>query len=222
MTLVYLSHFLGEDTPFYGGDGRFLVERLRSMASGDPCNTSRWSFPNHCGTHIDLPRHFVDDGMCVSDYSPDFWVFNKVGVADIPGVQPGFVLCPESLDGCPVAQDTELLLLKTGFGSFRATSAYWQENPVFLPEIADYLRRRFPSLRAFGFDTISVSSWTDRATGRAAHQRFLGGERPILLIEDMNLAAIHAAATVCRVTVAPMLVAGADAAPCTVIAEVIN
>jgi arylformamidase len=218
---LYLSHVLGPDTPFYGGDGAFQVEPLRSIAAGDSCNASRWSFPNHAGTHIDLPRHFVSDGRCADDYPPDFWVFKDVGVIDISDVQPGFVIGPELLEKFEVAQDVELLLLKTEFGRYRATPAYWRENPVFSPELADYLRNRFPLLRVFGFDTISVSSWTDRPTGREAHRAFLGGDKPILLVEDMNLSQIGSETIFSRVTIAPLLVRRADAAPCTVTAEVI-
>lgn len=222
MKHLYLSHFLGPDTPFYGGDGAFHIENLRSIEQGDSCNASRWSFPNHAGTHVDLPRHFVADGKIMDDYPPEFWIFTNVRVIDISDVKPGFVIGAELVEGFEVTQDVELLLLKTGFGKIRKTPAYWRENPVFAPELADYLRNRFSSLRAFGFDTISVSSWTDRPTGRKAHHAFLAGNKPILLVEDMNLSQITSESMFSRITVAPVLVNGADAAPCTVIAEVIE
>ena len=222
MKRIYLSHFLGTDTPFYGGDKTFQVEQLRSMAAGETCNSSRWSFPNHAGTHIDMPRHFVPDGNCMDDYPPDFWLFRNIAVVDISPLMPASLIGPSMLEKSQVSETVELLLLKTGFGRVRKTPAYWRENPVFTPELADFLRTRFPSLRVFGFDSISISSWTDRMTGREAHRAFLGGERPILLIEDMNLDAVDESMDFSRVTVAPLLVTGADAAPCTVIAEVVE
>lgn len=220
MNSVYISYFLEQKTPFYGGDRGFQLEPLRSMEAGDPCNTSFWSFPNHAGTHVDLPRHFVADGKCLDDYSPDFWVFQRVAVINISEFIPGSVIDSDILDKQQIPESVELLLLKTGFGSVRGTPAYWQAGPVFSPVLADYMRARFSRLRVFGFDAISVSSWTDRETGREAHRAFLGGDRPILLLEDMDLAAINAVQRIAKVTVAPLLVAGADASPCTVIAEV--
>jgi arylformamidase len=210
------------DTPFYGGDNSFQVEQLRSMSAGDTCNAGRWSFPNHAGTHIDLPRHFVPYGNCMDDYSPDFWFFRNITLVDISSFMSGSAIGPSILEKSHVSPSVELLLLKTGFGRVRTTPAYWRENPVFTPELADYLRNRFPSLRVFGFDSISISSWTDRVTGREAHRAFLGGERPILLIEDMNLEAVEESMSFSMVMVAPLLVTGADAAPCTVIAEVVE
>lgn len=220
MKRIYLSHLLGTVTPFYGGNGAFQADTLCSIASGDSCNASRWSFPNHAGTHVDLPRHFIPDGRGMDDYPPDFWFFQNIAIVDISAVLPGKAIGPEMLEEFEVSPQIELLLLKTGLGRFRAMPVYWQEGPVFRPELADYLRSKFPSLRTFGFDTISVSSWTDRATGREAHRAFLGGEKPILLIEDMDLEDVDATRKISSVIVAPLLVSGADAAPCTVIAEV--
>jgi arylformamidase len=217
---IFLSHFLGRDTPFYGGEGIFQIESLRSMNSGDSCNACRWSFPNHAGTHIDLPRHFIPEGRILDDYPPDFWIFHHVSVTEIVDIYPGAIIGSCMLDHYDIPSSTELLLLKTGFGKFRGTPTYSMENPVFHPELAEFLRIKFSSLRAIGFDTISISSWTDRMIGRIAHRAFLGGNNPILLIEDMDLSQINKSTVVSSAIVAPLLVCGTDASPCTIIAEV--
>lgn len=222
MSIVYLSHFLSPDTPFYGSDGEFQVEALRSIKAGDSCNANYWSFPNHAGTHIDLPLHFSQDGKCLNDYLAEFWLFHNVSVIDISGRIPGSVINANMFKNHRISESTELLLLKTGFGSLRGTSAYWQAGPVFSPYLADYFRTSFPNLRIFGFDAISVSSWSDRVTGREAHRAFLGGARPILLLEDMNLLPINGQQQIAHVTVAPLLVSGADASPCAVIAKMVT
>lgn len=220
MKLIYLSYYLDADTPFYGGEESFQIESVRSMAAGDVCNTSRWSFLNHAGTHVDLPRHFSFDGKCLHEYPPDYWIFSKVALIDVSGCLPVSVVGTELLEDIHFAPDIELLLIKTGSGAFRGTATYWQAGPVFRPELADYLRSKLRSLRAIGFDAISVSSWNDRVTGRSAHCSFLGGISPILLIEDVNLTLLDASQQILKVTVAPLLVREADAAPCTIIAEV--
>jgi arylformamidase len=222
MKRIYLSHFLGPETPLYGGEGCIQIDNLRSINSGDSCNSSRCSFPNHAGTHIDLPRHFVADGKMLDDYPPDFWIFQHVTIAELGEIIPGSVIGPDLLKQFEIPPLTELLLLKTGFGRLRGTPSYWMENPVFRPELAEYLRESLSALRAIGFDTISLSSWTDRTTGRLAHRAFLSGDNPILLIEDMDLAHLDNKTIVSRVTVAPLLMSGTDASPCTIIAEVTN
>jgi len=217
---IYLTHFMGPDTPFYGSDGSFKIEPLRSMEDGDMCNANHWSFPNHAGTHIDFPRHFINNGKSIDDYSPDFWVFHNISIVEIPRFTSSSIIGTDIFETHRIPASVELLLLKTGYGSVRGTPAYWQSGPIFSPDLADYLRARFSHLRVFGFDAISVSSWTDRVTGREAHRAFLGSDRPILLLEDMDLTAVSELQRISKITVAPLLVTGADASPCTIIAEV--
>ncbi len=220
MRTVYLSHTLSTDTPAYGGGPSLVVEQTRSIERGDTANAATLRLSNHLGTHIDFPRHFVRDGKCLDDYPPSFFTFARVVLVEAPGAGPGTVIGPEVFEAIPPDPDADMILALTGMGRLRADPDYWQKNPVFSPEIADLIRRDYPRVRAFGFDAISLSSWTDRETGRAAHRAFLGGDRPILILEDMDLSPLGPTSRITRVTVCPLRVAGADAAPVTVIAEV--
>jgi len=215
----YLSHFLEAATPTYGGSGAFAEEITRSLAAGDTCNARAWSFPNHIGTHVDLPHHFFADGGTLSDYSADYWSFHDVFTVVLEDVRPGVVIGSDCLKDAR-SSTADLLLLKTGFGRLRGERGYWQESPIMLPELADSLRSRFPMVRAFGFDLISVSSLRDRQLGREAHRAFLRPGSEILLIEDMDLSLLQSFTVVESAQVAPLLVKSADAAPCTVIGEV--
>ncbi len=217
---VYLSHFLAPDTPAYGGCPSLEVSPTKCMAQGDSCNTAQWSFPNHLGTHVDLPRHFVAAGQTLSDYGPEAWVFERIHLLDVSPATPGQTLGPSNLPVTAIPTGTELLLIKTGFEQHRGTPSYWQAGPVLRPELADALRQRCPGLRAIGFDTISLSSWTDRDTGREAHKTFLDHEQAILPVEDMALSAVGPETVFHRVVVCPLRVVNADGAPVTVLAEV--
>ncbi len=220
MKKIYLSHFLNPDTPFYGGDGTFQFEMLRSMESGDSCNAALWSFPNHAGTHIDFPWHFCHNGRKLHDYSADFWNFCTVALVDLSEGKKLSEIGPQQMEDCRLPSSIELLLIKTGHGFLRAELSFWQDGPIFRPELADYLRESCPKLRAIGMDTISISSWRDRTTGREAHRAFLCGTPPILLIEDMDLTGLNRDSLLTTVTITPLLVYNADASPCTVIAEI--
>lgn len=205
----------------YGGDaagGSIQIETLRSMARGDTCNSLRFSMPCHAGTHVDLPAHFVQGGDTIEAFSADQWLFRSVAVLHLSEVGFGQSLAP-AIPPEGLNPGLELLLVKTGFGRHRGTAPYWEAGPVFLPEWAHTLRCAFPNLRAVGMDAISLSSWTDRTTGHMAHRQFLGGERPLLLIEDMDLSALTPGSHLERVVVAPLRLRQADGVPCTVIAE---
>ena len=217
---LFLSHFLDDRTPAYGGGNAFQSIKTKDMTKGDSCNTAQWTLSNHIGTHIDAPRHFSQEGNTLDDYPADFWVFHNIAILDVSPVSPGHILSDKDLAIENLSVDTQLLLIKTGFSDLRTKPVYWHNNPGLHPNLADYFREYLPKLRVLGLDVISLSSFAQRALGREAHKAFLDHQRSILVIEDMDLSQLSSETRFNRVIVAPLRVAGSDASPCTVISEV--
>lgn len=217
---IFLSYPLCPATPSYGDRERFHISRSSDISRGDAVTNSRIETSVHVGTHIDLPAHFHAGGQTLTSYPAEFWVFEQVLLVLV--VPQGKVLHSEVIDALAthVGKDVELLLIKTGMGSVRDREEYWRENVGLHPGVRDYLARHFPGVRVVGFDSISVSSLTDRALGREAHLRFLDPSAPVLLLEDMDLRSVDSSTVFERVTVAPLLIEACEALPCTVIGEV--
>jgi kynurenine formamidase len=222
MKWMFLSYPLSIDTPAFGGGKGIRIQALKQMESGDSCNTSFWCLPNHLGTHLDFPKHFIQNGKNCSDYNADFFVFNHSWIIDLGNVKPGEIISAEQLKDFYIPHEIELLIIRTGFCKNRDKDVYWQNNPGVSPQLADFLKDSFPDLRVFGFDSISLTSFTHRQTGRKAHKRFLEGERPLLLLEDMDLNNVSKDSLFKQIIIAPLQIAKADAAPCTVLALVDN
>ncbi len=96
----------------------------------------------------------------------------------------------------------------------------WFKNPGISPDVALYIRSKFPNIRCIGIDSISVSSYSNRELGRKTHQIFLNTDKdlsePILLLEDVDLSNDNA----CRlktVIICPLLIENVDSSPCTII-----
>ena len=208
METSYLSYFIEESTPVYGGlKNTISLNQISSIENGDTANSKRICFPNHVGTHIDFPFHFRNDGKKCSDYPASFWVFNKVG----------FLEC--SIDEVPdrisfLPKNIELLILKTGFGENRDKEIYWSSQPVIPASFALLFRNAFPNLRIFGFDMISLTSKLNRAEGKKAHTAFLL-DQDILILEDMKIDNLFTSPE--KVIVSPLQIGVLDGAPCTVI-----
>jgi kynurenine formamidase len=201
--------------PVYG-QGSITVEKemRRDFCRGDGCRVATFCMENHWGTHVDCPAHFYEAGKTVDQYPADFWIFCDVEVVDVV-VAPGALI---GIEDIPDASNyaCSLLLLRTGFGKYRRDTTYWDVNPGIKPDVADYLRLRYPKLRGVGFDFISVSSFRHRGLGREAHRAFLREDegRELLLVEDMLLPAEMSQLK--TVVVAPLILKGFDASPCTV------
>ena len=58
----------------YPGDPTPKRQALKSMEDGELYNLSAFSMCAHNGTHIDAPRHFIEDGKTVDELSLDAFV----------------------------------------------------------------------------------------------------------------------------------------------------
>jgi len=216
----YLSYQLTQKTPSYGGGVSLTCAATSRIADGDSCNAQSWEMPNHLGTHIDFPYHFSKNGATQDHYPADFWVFKNPYLIDISPLQPGELIGQEQIDVESIPEQADILLVKTGFTHKRNDKIYWEKNPGFKPEFAEILRRKLPFVRIMGFDCISLSSYTNRDLGRIAHKAFLDHEKPILLLEDLDLSQLEQNSALLQIIVLPLRVEGSDAGPCTVIAEI--
>jgi arylformamidase len=216
MYYTYLSYFINEKTPLYGGENAIVVEKRSEISKGASSNTKYLKLPNHAGTHIDFPNHFSDSGRIINDYPASFWKFDKVFVILYPAM-PEEIIGKNLLDKYDIPIETEFLILNTSFGEHREKKIYWNNNPGLSPKLAKALKSRCPNLRVIGFDFISVSSFQNRMLGREAHKEFLI-ENDLLLIEDMKLDELNNK-SIKSIVALPLMIDRVDGGPITIVAE---
>jgi arylformamidase len=218
--IVYLSHFINEQTPTYRFQNGFNIKKAKSIHNNDIVNESVINTTTHIGTHIDMPFHFYERGQTIKDFPPSFWIFENVLVIELR--PKSYVIKDELIENILLVKeiDIELLLIKTHSTEFRNTTQYVEQNYGFHSDVFIILKSKFHKLRAFGFDTISVSSFIDREEGRKAHYAFLNPQNPILLIEDMDLTMINKNTNIRKVIVSPILIENCDGLPCTIFGEI--
>lgn len=215
---IYLSHFLSQDTPTYGNRDKFSLKEKTSILNGDTANSFLINFStNHMGTHIDLPKHFFDDGKTLNDFDPSYWFYNNISLVDIPKGK-GQLIIPDDFVNSNIDENCDILLIRTGFEKYRNENTYWEENPGVDPSVADYLRNKFPSIRTIGFDFISLTSFQHRELGKEAHKKFLNPkDRFITIIEDMSIMILDTPPK--KILVAPLQIKNIDSSPVTIVAE---
>ncbi len=217
MKTLFLSHFLEENTPGYGGSSGVKIRHVSKISEGASSNSQEWTLSNHIGTHIDLPAHFDDKGERLETFSSDDWVFTRPYLINISPKEGEILFPDETFQKIPL--DTDFLIIKTGFQKYRNETLYWQNNPGLSPELGQWLRKERPNLKCLGFDFISITSYSNRPLGRIAHKSFLGVDektKSLRVIEDMNLASLTS--TPKQVVVAPLMIKNADGTQVTVVA----
>ncbi len=218
---VFLSHPWGPSCPPYAGGEGVSIKPTRSLAAGDSCNAVEFKAPNHIGTHFDFPSHFHPSGKHALNYSPDFFVHDKTLVFWFE-TPYGHLIEVGDLEHALRNYDGDgketLILVRSGASLYRHTAQFWQAGPGIAPGVANFLRKTFSQLTSVGLDSISISSLLHREIGRSVHHEFLCHERPLLIIEDMDLEPL-AARVPHKVIALPLRLEEGDGAPCTVIAE---
>lgn len=217
-TTVFLSHQMSSDTPLYGGSNNIQIHSNTAISAGSAANSLTLSYPNHAGTHVDVPYHFFDDGKKLIEYDASFWIFNRPVYIDVPAEDGYLVTYQDVVE--KINAETDLLIIHTGYEKFRSEKMYWQKNPGLSSELAKGLRKNHPGIRAVGVDAISITSRMHRDEGRKAHREFLGSHydsAPIVLIEDMSLA--NYTEKITQVIVLPLMITEADGAPCTILGQ---
>lgn len=211
----YLSYFLDDKTPIYGGSLGIEIVKLNDITKGDTANTKRIALHNHSGTHIDFPNHFLENGKFSSDYNAEFWIFNNPYIIKINPNADEIILLEKNLIET-IPKETDFLILNTGFYKYRGSKKFWNNNPGISPDLAKLLKLQCPNLRVLGMDTISLTSYQNRILGRQSHRKFLV-ENDILLVEDMNLKNLQTLPK--KLMCFPLLIKEVDGCPVTIIAE---
>ena len=169
---MFLSYFINEQTPIYGGERAIQVEKRSEISKGASSNTKYLKLPNHTGTHIDFPKHFSDEGKVINDYPASFWLFRSVHVIKYSAANDE-IIDERLVENIDIPSETDFIILDTGFGKFRSDNVYWNNNPGLAPSLASHLKTKCPKLKAIGFDFISLTSYQNRLLGREAHKSFL-------------------------------------------------
>lgn len=183
----------------------------------DNANVTLLRLTSHTGTHLDVPRHVMPDGLTTTDLDPADYIFDRPVVIDLP-LGDCAVVSPADLEpALEIGRNADFLLFRFGYGDVRRSepARYSTRAPGFGVESAAFLRASFPSLRGLGMDVPSLSCIDSLDATFEAHHRLLeGAGRRFIVVEDMHLD--QDLAGLARVIVAPLLVDGCDGGPCTV------
>ena len=225
--MIFLSYIIKENSPLYGNSDALSLRKTSNIHCGGTSNNTEITLPAHCGTHIDAPYHFDEQGKTLEQYPANYWCCNSPFIIEYQAHANEIIGCEQILRQLEtIPSETDILILKTNFGDIRTSgpeSDYIFNGPGLSPDIGIWLRKN-RNIKMIGFDFISLSSYSNRELGREAHKAFLcknyeglNGSAPILIIEDMDLTCLDVNPK--KLTVLPLRFENSDGAPVTVIAE---
>ncbi len=174
--LFDISMKLTDDIIIFPGDPQLRISDTNSIKKGDVCNSWEITLGSHIGTHIDAPKHFIDNGLTI-DKLPNEHFFGKAKVFEIKDKK---AVDLEDIEGLPIQKD-DIVLLKTSNSYLPETGEFYKEFTYVSPSAAKYLAEK--KIKTLGFDYLSVEMYGSETF--ATHLNLLGNG--IVIIEGLRL-----------------------------------
>lgn len=177
------------------------MEPLFAIAKGDDANATQLVVDVHCGTHVDAPRHFLEDGATMDEVAIETFI----GPALVVDTGAAPYVDAALLEGLGIPEGTERLLLRTRNSTDRAMYAEFCETYVGITlDAAEWLVAR--RCRLIGVDYLSVQRFHDPGD---THVTLLSAG--VVILEGLDL--IDAPAGPCELICLPMRVERIEASP---------
>lgn len=199
--IIDISLPLTADLPVWPGSPDFELVQVACL-SKDNCNETRLNLGSHAGTHIDAPRHFIDDGATV-DQLPLETLIGAAYVVECADVKE---ISGEILENLELPVDVERLLLKTGNSKFWAEgqNRFRADFAALTLDGAEWLVRR--GVKLIGIDYLSIQLFHDT---NATHRELL--KAGVIVLEGLTLVNVHQGFY--DLTCLPLHVVGAEGVP---------
>lgn len=206
MDIYDISLPISEDLPVWPGDPKAELRQLSSIKNGDSSNISQINMCVHTGTHIDAPKHFIDEGKTVDQLPLEKLIGEALVMAlddDVETISETMLANHPQID---LLRQARKVLFKT------KNSSLWHTHPGdFQADFvgidasgAAYLSGL--DLDLIGVDYLSVASFQEPSL---PHQILL--EKGIVLLEGIDLSKV--AVGTYTLYCLPILIQGCEGAP---------
>jgi arylformamidase len=203
VTIYDISLTISSDLPTWPGDPSPELKRFASIDQGDLYNATQINASVHLGTHIDAPRHFINDGHTVDQLPLDV-LTGPCYVAQLPdGVE---AITAEVLDRMEITSEMKRILFGTRNSHLwaRDESKFQTDFVAITEDGAEWLVER--GVELVGIDYLSIAPYSDPIP---AHMVFL--KAGVIIVEGLNLSNVMRGFY--DLYCLPLKIAGCDGAP---------
>lgn len=197
--LYDISEPISEDIANWPGDSRFSREWVMRLDEGMSCNVSTITMSTHCGTHVDSPFHFLQQGA-TTENTPLTPYIGRCIVLDVKGKGEPPVVPPEALEALP---NVERILLRTRENHDSSTfdEAFCSLGPQAANACVEM------GLKLIGIDTPSMDTCESKEL--PSHHILLHGG--VVLLENIDLTGVPEGFY--ELIALPLRIVGSDASP---------
>ena len=203
MTIYDISLSISPNLPTWPGDPGLKLEQYASMDKGEHYNATQISSSVHLGTHVDAPRHFLNDGNTVEQLPLEV-LTGPCYVTQLPdGIE---AITAEVLDRTEITSEMKRVLFGTSNSHYwaKGESRFQTDFVAITEDGAEWLVER--GIQLVGVDYLSVAPYEESIP---THTVLL--KAGVVIVEGLNLANIMRGFY--DLYCLPLKIAGSDGAP---------
>lgn len=224
----FLSHPLDPNDLAWPGEPVIKVKQCTDISENCDFCSFISEVPNHFGTHMDAPAHFVKDGLKINDLPMEYFCHEEVALLDISKKNAEGITKEDLEVFKDILEKVSFVCIRTGFEIYRTQNVkiYQNDGPYIAPSAGKYLTENFPNIKAIGMDFLAIGSPSNKvAKGESpvdCHRHLLGyyTGKFITGVEDMHLSDIPKGKKIIRLFNAPLRIVGLDSSQVVCIAEI--
>jgi arylformamidase len=186
------------------GDQAPRFEELKSIGRGDPYNLTAITLGSHTGTHIDVPKHFYEDGLTVEHLDLEY----LLGPARVVEIRDRSSIDRVDLQ-VYAPRRGEIILLKTDNSSLITRDSFDPAFTYLTPDAARYLVES--GIRTLGFDYLSV----EKVDNPIPEVHYLLLSNNIVIIEGLDLSRVDPGDY--QIAALPLKIKGGNGSPTRVV-----
>ena len=183
MEVIDLTHEIKELMPRFGAKWhcKTVIEQMGKIKEVGR-NTKKLTFGSHCGTHIDSPNHFTENGETIDKIGLETFI-GDVQIFDFSDLRENETVYTASLNG---KIKCKKVIFYFNWAKHFKDEKFYKNYPFFSDDAAQYLIDR--GVKLVGMDTPSPDDSRIRPGSREdskVHKMFL--KNKVILMEYLNI-----------------------------------
>ncbi|BBO17065.1 conserved hypothetical protein [Candidatus Brocadia pituitae] len=185
-------------------DPAVSIRKTKRISSGDAWNLSELTFGSHCGTHIDAPYHFDENGITVDQIPLD----SLIGDATVFEIKHNEKIDVKEIKSLGI-ENCKRVIFKTKNSACGKYTEFKKDFVYITREAAAYLAVH--NVKLVGIDSLSVDKFDNLHAD--AHHTLL--KKGIIIIEGLDLREVQPGDY--ELIVLPLKIKGGDGSPARVV-----
>lgn len=185
-------------------DPAVSIRKTKKISRGDAWNLSELTFSSHCGTHIDAPYHFDENGITVDQIPLD----SLIGDVTVFEIKHSEKIDVEEVKSLKI-ENCKRVIFKTKNSDYGEYTEFRKDFIYITQETAAYLTVH--NVQRVGIDSLSV----DKFDNMHADVHHTLSKKGIIIIEGLDLREVKPGDY--ELIALPLKIKGGDGSPARVV-----